>query len=83
MVTRPVIEEVPNQEELVAAWQEAKKATQAAKKSMREAESHFINCEALERQAWQAVQESEWITARSRKTGEVLWIQRANVVDIS
>ena len=68
------------QEELRDLWRAAHEATLRAKEKRREAEAHFISCEAVERKAWQALKDSEWSTHRSKKTGAVLSQQRTNII---
>jgi hypothetical protein len=69
-------------EQAKTAWEEArnasekaKKAAERARKKADEALAHFNKCYDLERAAWVAMKDAEWVVTRG-KGGKVLDIQR-------
>jgi hypothetical protein len=69
-------------EQAKTAWEEARKASETAKKAAErarkkadEALAHFNKCYDLERAAWVAMKDAEWVVYKGKK-GQVVSIHR-------
>lgn len=68
-----------HRQQLLEAWQSARKATVEAKQKAREAESHFNNCTDIERAAWLALKDAE-IYEKFSPTGEWVYSQTVHPI---